>query len=188
LELAEDCGWMVAGFFDQNPHVSVPQYAHLGPDGAWAEALVRFPELKVALAVDPPSLKERLIRIYGLGHLAALQSADAFISRHAVVDAGCIIQRGVKIMSGAHVRTACKINVNATVHHDCDVGDYATLAPGSQLLGHVVVERGTFIGAGATILPRLRIGAGSVVGAGAVVTRDIPPKSVVAGVPAKERS
>ena len=41
------------------------------------------------------------------------------------------------------------------------------------------------VGTGATLLPGVTVGAGSIVGAGAVVTRDVPPYAVVAGVPAK---
>jgi acetyltransferase-like isoleucine patch superfamily enzyme len=41
------------------------------------------------------------------------------------------------------------------------------------------------IGAGAVLLPRLRIGENSVIGAGAVVTRDVPAGSVVVGNPAR---
>jgi acetyltransferase-like isoleucine patch superfamily enzyme len=49
----------------------------------------------------------------------------------------------------------------------------------------VVIERDVWIGANATILPGVRLGAGSVVGAGAVVTRGVPPRTVVLGVPAE---
>jgi acetyltransferase-like isoleucine patch superfamily enzyme len=49
----------------------------------------------------------------------------------------------------------------------------------------VVIERNVWIGANATILPGVRVGHGSVVGAGAVVARDVPPLSVVLGVPAR---
>jgi len=50
----------------------------------------------------------------------------------------------------------------------------------------VVIKRGAWIGAGAIILPNVTIGERAVVGAGAVVTKDVPPYTVVAGVPAKE--
>jgi len=50
----------------------------------------------------------------------------------------------------------------------------------------VVIKRGAWIGAGAIILPNVTIGERAVVGAGAVVTRDVPPYTVVAGVPARE--
>lgn len=49
----------------------------------------------------------------------------------------------------------------------------------------IVVEDDAWIGAHATILPGVRIGRGAVVGAGAVVTRDVPPHSIAAGVPAR---
>jgi serine acetyltransferase len=51
----------------------------------------------------------------------------------------------------------------------------------------VVVERDVWIGANATILPGVRIGAGAIVGAGAVVTADLPPRVVALGVPARVR-
>lgn len=49
----------------------------------------------------------------------------------------------------------------------------------------IVIEDDAWIGAGAIILPGVRIGRGAVIGAGAVVTRDIPEYSIAVGVPAK---
>ena len=49
----------------------------------------------------------------------------------------------------------------------------------------VVIVRNVWVGSNATILPGVKIGEGSVVAAGAVVTKDVPQKVVVAGVPAK---
>lgn len=51
--------------------------------------------------------------------------------------------------------------------------------------GKVVVEDNVWIGDGVVILPNVKIGHNSVVGANAVVTRDVPAYSIVAGVPAK---
>ncbi len=48
----------------------------------------------------------------------------------------------------------------------------------------VVIEDDVWVCAGATILPGVTIGKGSIVAAGAVVTRDVPPGILVAGVPA----
>ncbi len=48
----------------------------------------------------------------------------------------------------------------------------------------ITIETNVWIGAAATILPGVTIGADSVVAAGAVVTHDVPPSTVVAGVPA----
>lgn len=49
----------------------------------------------------------------------------------------------------------------------------------------VVVRRGSYLGTGAIIMPGITIGPESVVAAGAVVTHDVPPRCVVAGVPAR---
>lgn len=50
----------------------------------------------------------------------------------------------------------------------------------------VVIEDGAWIGAGAIILKGVRIGEGAVIAAGAVVTKDVPPYSIAAGVPARK--
>ena len=77
------------------------------------------------------------------------------------------------------------INTNATVDHDCHLGDFVHIAPGATLCGGVKVGNGTLIGANATVLPNCKIGKNVSVGAGAVVTTDLPDNVVVAGVPAK---
>ena len=49
----------------------------------------------------------------------------------------------------------------------------------------IVLERNVWIGAGATVLHGVTVGADAVVAAGAVVTRDVPAATLVAGVPAR---
>ncbi len=49
----------------------------------------------------------------------------------------------------------------------------------------ITIEDNVWIGANATILPNVRIGQGAVIGAGAVVTKDVAPRTIVGGVPAK---
>ncbi|MCF8297657.1 MAG: acyltransferase [Saprospiraceae bacterium] len=49
----------------------------------------------------------------------------------------------------------------------------------------VIIEDGAHIGIGSIIMPGVTIGKGAIIGAGSVVTKDIPPYSVAAGVPAK---
>ena len=53
------------------------------------------------------------------------------------------------------------------------------------LYGEVTIERSAYIGAGAIILPGVTIGESAIVAAGAVVNKDVPSRTIVAGVPAR---
>jgi acetyltransferase-like isoleucine patch superfamily enzyme len=57
--------------------------------------------------------------------------------------------------------------------------------PRGQPLRGPVFRRACRVGAGAVLLPGVEIGEEAFVGAGAVVTRDVPPRSVAVGVPAR---
>ena len=52
--------------------------------------------------------------------------------------------------------------------------------------GKITIEKDAWIGTGVVILPDVTIGEGAVVGANAVVTKDVPPYTVVGGIPAKK--
>jgi acetyltransferase-like isoleucine patch superfamily enzyme len=54
--------------------------------------------------------------------------------------------------------------------------------------GEIVIEERAMIGAGATVLPGVTIGAGAKVAANSLVAKDVPPGATVAGVPAEERT
>lgn len=65
-------------------------------------------------------------------------------------------------------------------NHPLDPTDRKTV-----ILQRIVIKRNVWIGAGATILPGVTIGENAIVAAGAVVNKDVPPNTIVGGVPAK---
>lgn len=71
------------------------------------------------------------------------------------------------------------------INHDGGVWVFRKEYPDLDVFGTIVIEDNCFIGANATILPGVRIGANSIVGAASLVNRDIPSDSMAAGVPAR---
>lgn len=67
-----------------------------------------------------------------------------------------------------------------------DVGDRMLSKYIPRKVAPVLLQHGCWIGSRAIIMPGVTVGTGAVVAAGAVVTRDVPPFTVVAGVPARE--
>lgn len=77
------------------------------------------------------------------------------------------------------VQIGPRVNLTSE-NHPIDPGDRKTLLPKP-----IVIKRNAWIGASATILPGVTVGENSIVAAGAVVTKDVPSNTIVAGVPAK---
>ncbi len=98
---------------------------------------------------------------------------------------GCIVCAGTILTVQIDVGPHTIINLACTVGHDSTLGRLVTLSPGVNVSGHVAVEDGAFVGSGAVIIEKVRIGEGAIVGAGSVVTRDVPPRVVAVGVPAR---
>lgn len=88
-------------------------------------------------------------------------------------------QGGLEI--GSHVDIASQVMI-WTSEHDINSPDMRPIEE------KVVIKDYVFIGPRSIILPGVTIGRGAVVGAGAVVTNDVPPKTVVGGIPAKKIS
>ena len=86
---------------------------------------------------------------------------------------------GVTIGNGVWIANHAAL-VSETHPTDVEyVGDYP------PVLHPIVIEDNVWIGAHATILPGVTLGRSSIIGAGSVVTKDVPPYAIVAGVPAK---
>jgi 2,3,4,5-tetrahydropyridine-2-carboxylate N-succinyltransferase/tetrahydrodipicolinate N-acetyltransferase len=106
---------------------------------------------------------------------------------------GAIIMFGACINIGSKIGKATMIDMNAVLGGRAEVGDNCHIGAGAVIAGviepasalPVVIEDDVLVGANAVVLEGCRVGKGSVVAAGAIVTKDVPPYSVVAGAPAK---
>ena len=104
-----------------------------------------------------------------------------------------VVEHDVRIGDRVRIHTQAFVPEYSVLEDECWVGPQAVLTnarfPGSpgvkDTLSGPVLECRAMVGANATLLAGVRIGAGSLVAAGSVVTKDVPPRVIVAGVPAE---
>ena len=155
------------------------------------------------------SIKRQIV-ICTVNHI--LNGTRFFTSKRKLLRSiGYEIGKGTKIVGpiyntgtlciGANCWLGCNLTVHGngtvTIGDNCDIAPDVTFLTGGHQIGdhsrragkgesyHIAVGSGVWIGGRATILRNTRIGDGSVIAACACVPKDVPPNTLVAGVPAK---
>ncbi len=105
------------------------------------------------------------------------------LGHHCFVGDECMFDLADRIECGDHVTFAERVMVLTHVNVGYKDHPLQVHVPSTQ--ESVRIGSGSFIGAHATILAGVTIGEQAIVGAGAVVVADVPPRTVVGGVPAK---
>jgi acetyltransferase-like isoleucine patch superfamily enzyme len=103
--------------------------------------------------------------------------------RRLVVGEDTIISVGVLFHLDDEIRIGQRVEIAQFVRIYAGRGVVGPTG-GTSESGSVLIEDGAWIGVGSTLLPGARIGAGAVVSAGSVVSGDVPPDTLVSGVPA----
>jgi len=111
------------------------------------------------------------------------------IQKNASIGKNCKISSHTFICEGVYIEDNVFVGHNVTFindKHPRSVNEDGTMQSESNWeVIKTFVKKGASIGSSSTILCGLTIGENAIVGAGAVVTKDVPPNTIVAGVPAK---
>lgn len=128
-------------------------------------------------------------RKFSIGNYSVVESFACINNAVGDVEIGDYTRIGLHntiigpVKIGSHVNLAQGITVTALNHNFSDAGK--RIDEQGVRTNPVTIEDDVWIGTNAVILPGITIGTHSVIAAGAVVTKDVPPHSLVAGVPAK---
>jgi 2,3,4,5-tetrahydropyridine-2-carboxylate N-succinyltransferase len=133
------------------------------------------------------------IPLLDIKHLDARIEPGAIIRDKVKIGKNAVIMMGAVINIGAEIGENSMIDMNAVIGARGIIGKNVHVGAGAVIAGvleppssvPVVIEDNVLIGANAVILEGVRVGHGAVIAAGSVVIEDVPPNTVVAGVPAK---
>ena len=171
--------------------VSVPPYEPgstlLGRPIYWVDELSRFVDSHQAVCAIVSTKRWQFTKqAVELGmRFATIVHPAARVSRMATIADGTIISAGVMVSTHSEIGRHVILNRGALIGHHVKIHDHATISPGANLAGAVTVGRRALVGLGAVVLEKRTIGDLSIVGAGSVVTRDVPERVKVMGMPAQ---
>lgn len=183
-------------------NVEIFSGAVIGKEPKGAGALARQPKFEKKLIIGPScSIGPHAVLFYDIeigkntlvGDGASIREqcrigSQCIISRYVTINYNTIIGDRTKIMDLTHVTGNCVIGNDVFISITVGMTNDNLIGKGGYEEGKIKGPRihdNAVVGAGATLLPGVVIGTKSVVGAGSVVTRDVPPGSVVMGIPAR---
>lgn len=121
------------------------------------------------------------------------------VRESAAIGRDCIISKDVYIDCNVHIGDRCKVQNSVSVYNGVTVGDDVFIGPNAAFTNDKVprafnadwkitptrIDNGASIGANATIVCGITVGEYAMVAAGSVVTKDVPPYTLVMGNPAR---
>src|SRR5436190_2417204 len=183
----------VLGILDINPALINKQILGIPVIGHEDEILKIYPPSSVQLvngigSVGLTKLREKIFNKFkNMNYnFVNIIHPTAYVGREVILNEGVQLMAGTIIQPGCHIGSNVIINTHASVDHDCFIEDNVHLAPNVTCCGEVFIGKGTHVGSGAIIRQGIEIGEHCVIAAGAVVVKDVPAGSRIAGVPARQ--
>ena len=180
--------WNLIGFIDENTYnygKGINGYKVLGG----FEFLENKNDIYYVCAIGKSSIRKKVIeeKCEKLGIKAATLIHPSVIMSNNLnsIGEGSIICAANILTVNIEIGKHSIINLDCTIGHDVNVGNFSTIYPSSNISGNCVIGECTEVGTGTQIIQGKKIGDNCIIGAGSVVINDVKEKCVAVGVPAK---
>jgi len=188
INMLEDFDFPDCKVFDMSNNVKIVfgDWKYIGP-------VLSGNKEKIKDYVVENDCRNSAIPLLDLKGINARIEPGAMIREQVEIGDNVVIMIGANINIGAVIGEGTMIDMGAIVGGRATIGKFSHIGAGAVLAGvieppsatPVIIGDNVLIGANSVILEGIKVGDGAVVAAGAVVTKDVPPNMVVAGVPAK---
>lgn len=190
LYYLKEAGYNIKGFLDDNKKLWGSDIEGTKVLGG-INLLNRLKEENIEAVFCPLGNNDLRVRILSEAKVLGYKTPN-YIHPSVQVPKNTIIGEGVYILSGVQLMPHVKLEDYVMVSMAVNIAHHSTLKRGTFVStgvnygASILAEEKSYIGIGATIMTGLNsLGKGCLIGAGAVVTKDVPAKAIVVGVPAK---
>lgn len=175
------------GFVDDDESLDLELLRGRGAPFLGAVEALASIDASYVIGIGSPSTRRLVdVKVSAWGRSAvSIAHPGSTVASQVAFGPGAIVAAGARLTTNIRIGRHFHANLNATVGHDCTLGDYVTLNPGANISGGVTLGHGVMIGTGAAVIQGRTVGDWALIGAGAVVVRDVEPGVTAVGVPAR---
>lgn len=138
------------------------------------------------VAIGDSMLRRKVVEKYPEDvQYATIIHPTAVISDYATIGEGSIVTANCVVTCNINIGKQCHLNLNTTIGHDCEIGDYFTTAPGVHISGICNIGDRVYFGTNACVKQGINICDSVIVGMGSVVVKDIMESGIAYGNPCK---
>lgn len=183
LESAVNAGHQISGYYDTEEKKLNPyQLKYSGTDSDLLNLQTRS-DIHYFIGIGDNQIRKKLFEKFATLNWINIIDPSAKVSSTAKLGKAIYIGKNTSVNALATISTGTIINTGSIVEHECRIGEFVHIAPGTTICGNVEIGNNTLIGAGTVIRPGIRIGSNVIIGAGSVIVKNIPDQTMAYGSP-----
>jgi len=141
----------------------------------------------VVVAIGDPNTRKKIVESFPKETtFTTIIHPNALISEWVEIGEGSIITAGVILTCNIKIGKHSQLNLQTTIGHDCELGDYFTTAPGANISGNCIFGEKVYFGTNASVRQGVSICNDVTIGMGGVVVKNILDSGVYIGNPLKK--